>query len=130
MIDTEAREAFKRGYRECLLWQATDEDGGPLDDYGPDEVADWGDTEDDCDAFLDSQTSDLMAYVAHPEGSRQGEFNAWECAGHDFCLTRNHHGAGFWDRGMGDLGDRLTYASHPFGSVDVYVGDDDRLYVS
>jgi hypothetical protein len=25
--------------------------------------------------------------------------------GHDFWLTRNRHGAGFWDRGYGKLGD-------------------------
>jgi hypothetical protein len=28
--------------------------------------------------------------------------------GHDFYLTREGHGAGFWDRGLGELGDYLT----------------------
>lgn len=37
-------------------------------------------------------------------------------AGHDFALTRNGHGAGFWDRGLGDLGDRLTRAARAYGS--------------
>lgn len=31
--------------------------------------------------------------------------------GHDFILTANGHGAGFWDRGLGARGDRLTKAS-------------------
>jgi hypothetical protein len=35
--------------------------------------------------------------------------------GTDFVLTRNHHGAGFWDRGLGDLGDRLTEWAQTFG---------------
>lgn len=39
-------------------------------------------------------------------------------AGHDFWLTRNHHGAGFWD---GDYpepeGTELTKLSHSFGEV-------------
>lgn len=37
----------------------------------------------------------------------------------DFWLTRNRHGAGFWDRGAGDVGKRLTQAAHGFGEQDV-----------
>jgi len=37
--------------------------------------------------------------------------------GHDFCLTRNRHGAGFWDRGLGTRGDVLTKAAHAYGEV-------------
>ena len=43
-------------------------------------------------------------------------------AGHDFWLTRNHHGAGFWDRPElygTHLADVLTRASHACGAVDV-----------
>lgn len=50
--------------------------------------------------------------------------------GHDFLLTRNHHGAGFWDRGLGDKGNRLTAASHPYGDTSAYVGDDGMVYVA
>jgi hypothetical protein len=52
-----------------------------------------------------------------------------EQTGHDFWLTRNGHGAGFWDRGLGEVGDRLTSACRPYGEVDLYVGDDGDLYV-
>lgn len=31
-----------------------------------------------------------------------------EQAGHDLWLTRNGHGAGFWDRGLGDIGEKLN----------------------
>ena len=38
--------------------------------------------------------------------------------GHDFWLTRNRHGAGFWDRGYPDeVGDALTEAAHAFGEA-------------
>lgn len=38
--------------------------------------------------------------------------------GHDFWLTRNYHGAGFWDRGYQDeIGDALTEAAHKFGEA-------------
>lgn len=32
----------------------------------------------------------------------------WEHIGHDFWLTSQGHGAGFWDRGLGEVGDTLT----------------------
>jgi hypothetical protein len=40
--------------------------------------------------------------------------------GHDFFLTRCGHGAGFWDRGYGELGRKLTDASHVYGDVYIY----------
>jgi hypothetical protein len=43
-----------------------------------------------------------------------------EQAGHDFYLTRNRHGAGFWDRGLGERGKLLTKASHAYGDATVY----------
>lgn len=52
-----------------------------------------------------------------------------EDIGYDFILTRNHEGAGFWDRGWGEIGQRLTDASHPYGGANAYVGDDGKIYV-
>jgi hypothetical protein len=49
-------------------------------------------------------------------------------AAHDFWLTRNGHGAGFWDRGLGKVGQKLTKIAKDFGSVDLYVGDDGTIY--
>lgn len=56
-----------------------------------------------------------------------------EKAGHDFWLTRNGHGAGFWD---GDwdrwpvLARRLDQASKDVGNCDVYKGDDGKIHLS
>ena len=50
--------------------------------------------------------------------------------GHDFWLTRNDHGAGFWD---GDYVEpyatQLTNYCAKVGSCDLYVGDDNQLYI-
>lgn len=46
-------------------------------------------------------------------------------AGTDYWLTRNRHGAGFWDRGLEQLGTELTAAAHADGSLDLYRSDDD-----
>lgn len=51
-----------------------------------------------------------------------------EQAGTDFWLTRNGHGAGFWDRNLGTIGDDLTEACKAFGETDLYSGDDNLLY--
>lgn len=54
---------------------------------------------------------------------------------HDFWLTRNGHGAGFWDRSYSndapdgsDLGDAITKIADSFRETSVYVGDDGKLY--
>lgn len=50
-------------------------------------------------------------------------------AGHDFWLTRNGHGAGFWD---GDWPEPaatiLTVAAKACGEVDLIVGDDGKIH--
>lgn len=50
-------------------------------------------------------------------------------AGHDFWLTRNRHGAGFWDKDLGELGSKLTDAAHDCGGCDAYRGDDGKVYI-
>lgn len=54
-----------------------------------------------------------------------------EQAGHDLWLTRNGHGAGFWDRGLpAAIDEELSNAARAMGSVDLYVGDDGKVYQS
>jgi hypothetical protein len=111
---------------ETLLWSETGEHGDPLDDEfsvsdiddaGADEVAD--DVYAFIDMIIDSDNAEAWEHVKRNPAQ----------IGQDFILTRNGHGAGFWDRGLGDLGDLLTEWAKPFGTVGLYVGDDERLYV-
>lgn len=55
-----------------------------------------------------------------------------EAAGHNFWLTRNHHGTGFWDRDELPEAeqDALTKAAHECGTRDLYLGDDGKLYTA
>ena len=41
--------------------------------------------------------------------------------GHDFILTRNGHGAGFWGRGLGERGERLSSWARSFGTVSAFI---------
>lgn len=77
----------------------------------------------DCRDFVHYNADDLDAYV---EACLSGERMSFDpskgspesYAGHDFWLTRNGHGAGFWDRGLGDLGERLTEAAKAYNTAD------------
>ena len=50
-------------------------------------------------------------------------------AGHDLFLTQNGHGAGYWDRGLGDVGSKLSEWAKAEGTCDLYLGDDDKIHV-
>ena len=48
---------------------------------------------------------------------------------HDFWLTRNGHGAGFWGRGHPQgIGERLTELCKTFGEQYLIIGDDEMLH--
>ena len=105
-------------YLETALGSTDGEDRRPLDrqfsvsDFAPEAMQQ---AERDCLDFL--STNDV------------GDLDEGD-VGHDFWLTRNRHGAGFWDRGLGALGDRLTKAAHAYGECDIYLGDDGKLHLS
>jgi hypothetical protein len=109
---------FTRAYIECALWSSTEitqdgDMGEPLDrNYGPEHLTlkTLKEMIADCRAFQADNADCLMLSDLDPKQ-----------AGHDFWLTRNGHGAGFWDRGLGEVGDELTKAAKAYGSVDLYV---------
>ncbi len=112
---------FTRGYIEAALWSTSDEDDVPLD-YNF-SIADIHQTS------LRAIIQDASTFQNENRELLRGE--DLSRAGHDFWLTRNHHGAGFWDGGYSkDVGDRLTVAAHKYGEVDLYVGDDGRVHLS
>ena len=122
---------FFNAYVEAALWSTTDnsdEQGGePLDqNYSVDDIADesLAAMEQDCQAFWQANHEDLGQY-------RDPQYSAAELGGHNFWLTRNGHGAGFWDGDLpDDVGKRLTEAAKAFGEDDLYVGDDGKIYNS
>lgn len=49
----------------------------------------------------------------------------WEHVGHDFWLTSQGHGAGFWDRGLDEVGDTLTDSVDGYTDiVGLYLNDE------
>lgn len=125
---------FTKGYLECALWSSTAvNDRGELGESLSEsyEIEDFHEEAlqiavEDCKDFQESNAKDLEAYYEAIRTSDGNSPQSW--AGHDFWLTRNGHGAGFWDRGLGDLGIRLSSAARVYGSWNILPGDDGYLY--
>lgn len=117
-------DEFYSAYVEAALFTGTDESdesgGEPLDkNYGP------SDFSNEAKAVMRRDANNFAnKYADLIEGDI-------ERAGHDFWLTRNGHGSGFWD---GDWPEpdatTLTDAAEAYGEQNVYLGDDGEIYVS
>jgi len=124
-------EEFIDAYFETALWSSNDEStpegGEPMDkNYG---VEDFNPTvyqnlRNDARRFFDAHYDKFHGGPTGPSGA-----SPYAMAGHDFWLNRNGHGAGFWD---GDWPDpeatALDAASRSAGEIDLYVGDDNKIY--
>lgn len=116
-----------RQYLETALWSSThfadeNDPGTPMDDLY--DVSDFDDAQvETARAELD----DFREYVRKTLGDVLDEFDDGTVA-HDFWLSRNRHGAGFFDGDYCTHGDALQAAAKTFGSSDLYVGDDGRVY--
>jgi len=128
-------DEFTRAYIEAALWSSNDESdesgGEPMDrnydqsDIDADTLAEMVT---DCERFqrenIEHIAWDNLAHFPH-------RYSTHERAGHDFWLTRNGHGAGFWDGDWNEpAASELTKASESFGGYDLYIGDDGLIYGS
>lgn len=121
--------AFTQGYVEALFFtNASDPDDGLLSSatFADLSAEALSRIVRDCDAFQAQHRADL------DEAIDTGRINGYDeaAAGRDFWFTRCGHGVGFWDRGLGDIGDTLSKHASVFGNVDIYSGDDGRIYLS
>lgn len=109
-------------YIETALWSELDDEGVPLqENYDTDDID--GDS-------AEAMRQSVIDFIDGCREHRPDVFEGIEAGriGHDFWLTRNRHGAGFWDRGLGERGDWLTMMAHPYGEASLYVGDDGNIH--
>lgn len=144
-------DAFTKAYIVCALWssiaETTDSEGEETTE-AMDANHDWTDLTDstlgrmiaDCKRFQEhvDRLFLIMECVTNIDvtwesvrvssiNSSDGDFDAY--AGHDFWLTRNGYGAGFWDGDwQKDVGEQLTQLSKSFGECNLYIGDDGKIY--
>jgi hypothetical protein len=115
-------------YVASALWTSTDEFEEPLDkNYSIKDLA---------EETLQTMSNDLDRFIALVDKQVPKWRLYWEPEqlAHDFWLTRNGHGAGFWDRAPSHepewqlIGEQLTKWAHAEGTADLYVGDDKQIY--
>lgn len=101
------------------------------------------DTEESKNEFLDNEYSledisvqalkasikDINTFMLKAKDILQYTDISNEMLGHDILLTRNGHGAGFWDRDLGIAGDKLTLICEGLKEVTLYAGDDKKIYI-
>lgn len=122
---------FLTAYIEAALWSSNDESdeqgGEPLDknygfeDIDPETLAKM---KADCEKF-EADNAELIT-----DENCLTRLDCDEQAGHDFWLTRNGHGVGFWEGSdwKSDAGELLTLAAKKFGECHLYVGDDGKIH--
>lgn len=114
---SEAIQEIYQGYIEAVYWLNDDEQELGMSDAELSDNAKKAIYK-DCTNFFDKAWSLLY----------KDEYNfELDQAGHDFYLTRNGHGVGFWDRGLDELGDKLTVIAKSFGQDEYYLSDDNEI---
>lgn len=125
MFTTEEITAIVTSQLESLIWS----EGEIYDENGEPTLENWQDfysADDATPELVATLTEELSgdlpipnaisAYVEHFGESWPEQF------GHDLALTRNGHGAGFWDRGLGEAGDVLTSWAKSLGTLHIFHG--------
>jgi hypothetical protein len=123
-IDSPYLKEFWEAYMYAALWSSHDnERDEPFDqNYSVENIS--------------AETMEEMLNVCKNFINKAGELlNGIKAddAGHDFWLTQQHHGSGFWDRDypVPDaklVGEKLTKIAHTFPEKNLYVGDDGLVH--
>jgi len=90
------------------------------------------DTSDCTDEMLSKAIKDCEAFKGKCEGAglwdRMLELHDEGQIGHDLWLTRNGHGAGFWESEWEEIGDQVTsLVRNHFSELDIWIDEDGKL---
>lgn len=116
---------FTKAYLTTLFWSTSDGERESLEDFGVDDISP------ETRAAIEADCARFQAEYRDVWKGQclRGGYPEDEMAAHDFALTRNHHGAGFWDGDWQEpAATKLTEAAHRFGEFNCYVGDDGLIY--
>jgi len=123
------RTPFLASYIETALWSSADDAGIPLDNSKYSDVELAPETIERMRADCEKFETEYAKITSGLDDSVLRSFPPDSHIPHDFWLTRNHHGAGFWDGDYPEaIGKQLTDLAHSFGECDLYIGDDGKIY--
>lgn len=112
-------DTFFKSYIETALWASSDINNDENDDSS---LENQNYSIDDFDEkSLDSLHKDCVSFFSNNFEMIKDNPSL---AGHDFFLTQNRHGAGFWDGDWPkEVGEKLTKESHNYGEVNFWVSE-------
>lgn len=149
-IEPSTLDAFCKGYARALLWADAYREV-PCDEHttvgdNPPGVGMMLERDEDASYAYDSpgrwwegmgiDYTDAVAFLREnmstlhylPRGDFENDWDFWGQHGHDFLLTRNRHGTGFWDRGYpDDIGNALAENAKAYGEHQVLTDDSPRV---
>lgn len=117
-------DRFFDAYLEAAVWSSTDDDGNAMDGLDLDVSEETqAEMRVDCDKFYDDNEHLI---------TDENCLTRLDCdiqAGHDFWLTRNGHGVGFWETSDWEAvaGEQLDNASKAFGDYYLFAQDGEIL---
>lgn len=111
---------------ECLLWSSDTYAAYPAEDLVELVTKEWEDFRERAEA-MGFNPEDHLARVLNADCN--GDF--WAAAAHDFIMTRNGHGTGFWDAGRwhAPWGQKLTALAKEYDPLDVWIDDDNEAHL-
>jgi hypothetical protein len=118
------------GYREAAVFFTTFEKGGEDEDDREEVDGSDYDLSEDAQRHFLAECTDFVETNADLVSAAMAKDMDGALIGHNFWLSRSGAGTGFWDRGLGELGDRLDTAAKKFGEGYLYIGDDDLIHSS
>lgn len=108
-------------YKTAALWSSSDEDEESL--LGKYDLSDIA------DPTSRKMRDNVVKFLTENENDIKESGLDDDQLGHSLWLTQNHHGAGFFDFTMDDdVEKRLTAAAHGLKEMDLYVGDDGKIW--
>jgi hypothetical protein len=125
------KEEIIKGYVTCMLWSSLDTSGP---EQGNDDHLDMNytisDLSEDARKCVKEDVEHFIQLTQHLFDKSEHEYDD-EQIGHNFWLTRNYHGAGFWDGRCPDIGDELTTICHKFfPELHPYVSDSRQVEIN
>lgn len=131
-------DEFTKAYVISALWLGVEykhgdprSDSDRASDFEPDDIEPETLKEmiSDCADFLKANRATIDAAIATGEVVYGPDFGPMGRAGHDFWLTRNGHGAGFWDGDWPEpMADTLSEAARECGEYSLMMGDAGGIY--
>lgn len=125
-LEDKELDEFTAAYIEAAYWTDTGDTDQPT---GEEELSaeDLATIIEECKEFQEANKA-ILESLYEEDGDHIKAIYGAEQAGHDFWLTRNGHGAGFWDRGLGKRGDQLSEAAQDCGGRMLMAGDGDTIH--